>query len=158
MERLMNRRVVGWLAVGFSCAMSLAGCSKSVERTPLPDQTTARQAIETVLNACKKGQSKPSQLTLDDVKIEIRDAIWNSGEKLNGYEIGSEESQGIARLFTVKLVLPKGERTAKYAVVGKDPIWVYSAEEFGKLSAWGDDPLHPPATPPTRRGRASGGQ
>lgn len=151
----MNHRCVGWLTIGFGCAVALAGCSTSAERAPMADQDTAKQAMETMLDAWKNGQARPDKLTLRDARIEVRDPTWNPGQKLNAYEIRSQETQGIARWFTIKLTLPQGERTAKYAVVGKDPIWIYAEEEFRKLSAWNDDPLHPPPLP-TWPGRGGG--
>ncbi len=153
----MNQRLVAWAVLGVGCAAALLGCSKS-PAPPIPDQTTARQALEAALNAWQKGQASPGKLTFGDAVVEVRDAIWNSGQKLKAYDIGSEDLQGIAHWFTVKLTLGRGEQTAKYAVVGTAPVRVYTEEEFRNLSAWGDDPLNPPASPPARRGRSSGGR
>jgi hypothetical protein len=151
----MNLRLFPWLPIGLAYAAALAGCSRSAERPSIPDQEAAKQAIETVLKAWQSGQAKSEKLTLGQFKIEVKDPAWSSGQKLKAYEIGDEEPQGLARWFTVKLTLSNGQRSAKYAVVGKDPIWIYAEEEFRKLSAWGDDPLKPPPAP-TRPGRPGG--
>jgi hypothetical protein len=151
----MKHRIRGWLAVGLGCAVAIAGCSRSTEKPPMPEPEVAKQAIETFLTAWQNGQSKSDKLSLGQARIEVRDPAWGSGQKPKAYEIGDEESQGLARWFTVKLTLPNGQRSSKYAVVGGDPIRIYTEEEFGKLSAWGDDPLNPPPVP-TRKGRTGG--
>ncbi|MGO8753382.1 MAG: hypothetical protein ACLQNE_46190 [Thermoguttaceae bacterium] len=150
----MQKRLVGWVALGLACATALAGCSRSsTKQSELLSQESAQQAMEEVLNAWKKGPAGSGKLSLGGAGIEVRDAARNSRQNLKTYEIHPEEPQGAARWFTVKLTLAKGEETVKYAVLGKDPIWVYSEQDFRSLSSWGDDPLHPPAAPaPNRRG------
>ncbi len=150
----MHWRLTGWLAIGFGCAMVLAGCSKSdskIKKVETSNADSAQQALETVLSARKEGQAGSGKLNVGGVAIEVKDPNWNSRQKLKAYEVHAEEWQSGARWFTVKLTLPKGEQSAKYAVVGNDPIWVYSEEAFRKLSSWGDDPLNPPAPPPVRK-------
>ena len=48
------------------------------------------------------------------------------GVAFRGNKIVSEQWQGDPRWFRVKLSLAKGEQTAKYAVMGKNPVWVQS--------------------------------
>jgi hypothetical protein len=128
----MNVRFGGWLLLLFGVA--LIGCSKAGEEQFIPAEATARQALETALNAWKEGQAKPGSLSLGTTKIEVLDAVWKSGPKLSAYKIVGEESANGPRWFTVKLTLATGEKTVKYAVLGKDPIWVYSETDYKKLS------------------------
>lgn len=125
----MVRRVGGWGLL----VLALAGCSKPGEEQFIPPEATARQALETALDAWKEGK-KPGQFSLGTVKVQVVDAVWSSGQKLSGYQIVAEESSNGPRWFTVKLTLPGGEKTAKYAVLGKDPLWVYGETDYKKLS------------------------
>lgn len=133
----MRTRPLSWVVWGLICAMALAGCSGSGERQFAPPETTARRALETALNAWKDGRGKPGKLSPGDVAIEVADALWFSGQKLKAYEIVSEHWDGGPRWFAVKLTLATGEQTVKYAVMGKDPIWVFTEGEYKKLSAMG---------------------
>jgi hypothetical protein len=123
-----------------SCSLALllaglfaAGCSKQGEAKFTPTEARAKQALEKALDAWKGGQPKPGTLKLDAVGVEVVDGIWTSGEKLSGYQIVGEEAGEGPRFFTVKLTLGKGERTVKYAVLGIDPLWVYSEADYKKL-------------------------
>jgi hypothetical protein len=128
----MNPKFGGWVLLALGAA--LAGCSKPGEEQFIPPEATARQALETALNAWKEGQAKPGQLSLGTAKIEVLDTVWKSGQKLSAYKIVAEESANGPRWFTVKLTLSTGEKTVKYAVLGKDPIWVYGEADYKKLS------------------------
>lgn len=111
-----------------------AGCSQPTAAKFVPPEAKARQALEKALDTWKGGQPKPGTLKLDAVGVEVVDSIWSSGEKLSGYQVLSEEGgNGGPRLFNVKLTLGKGERTVKYAVLGIDPLWVYSEADYKKV-------------------------
>ena len=128
------RRRGSWIVFVPGLALVLAGCSRRGEGQFIPPEATARQALETALNAWQGGQGKPGRLSLGKVGIEVVDATWQSGQKLSAYRITGEEQGNGPPRFTVTLTLPKGERTVKYVVLGKDPLWVYTEAEYQKLS------------------------
>jgi hypothetical protein len=130
----MQYRWFGWAVLTASLAVAPAGCSRSGEAQLIPREATARQALETALGAWKEGRAKPAGLSFGDTRIEVLDATWNAGQKLQSFEIVSDQSSSGPRWFTVKLSLPKGQQTVKYAVLGKDPIWIYAEADYKKLS------------------------
>ncbi len=132
----MRRRFVGWWVLAAGAAVALAGCPGGGTEKFVPSEGAARQALETALDAWKGGQAKPGKLSVGGVAVNVVDATWESGQKLTAYQIVSEEPGEGPRWFSVKLSLPKGDRTVKYAVVGKDPIWVYDEAGYKKLSGF----------------------
>jgi hypothetical protein len=111
----------------------LAGCNSADEKRYTPPDTAARQALETALSQWRDGRAKPERFTLGKVTVEVLDQAWASGQKLQAFEVLSEESPGTGpRVYSVKLKTPKGEQTTKYYVVGIDPLWVYSEADYKK--------------------------
>lgn len=138
----MPRKLCGWALLAAAAALTAAGCSKRGEGHLVPSEATAREALETALNAWQGGQTKPETLRAGKVGVEVLDDAWQSGEKLTAYEITAEEGGNGPRWFTVKLTLQKGPRTVKYVVLGNDPIWVYTEAEYKKLSGMHDVHRH----------------
>ena len=125
-----------FLVLVMSCLMAV-GCGKEagIEKYT-PSQNDARAAVEKALTAWKEGQAKPSKFTLGSVNIEVVDQVWTEGQKLQEFEIVSEEPvEGTGpRVFSVKLKTNKIANTVKYYVIGKDPLWVYGERDYKKLS------------------------
>jgi hypothetical protein len=120
--------------VGAVLLIGCCGCGRS-ESHLIPTETTARQVLETTLNAWQNHQP-PGKISTGPPSIEVVDAKWRDGDKLQSYEIiGSEPSEGPPR-FSVRLtVVPSGgevaqQETVQYVVLGKEPIWVYRAEDL----------------------------
>jgi hypothetical protein len=122
------------ICVAAVLGLTSAGCFRQGEEKFIPPEAVARQALETALNAWKDGQARPAKFTQGKVDVNVMDGTWESGQKLRAFEIVDEESSGGPRWFTVKLTLARGEQTVKYAVLGNDPLWVYSEAEYKKLS------------------------
>jgi len=114
--------------------LASAGCKRPTADKYIPADATARQALETALNAWKDGKTKPEGLTVGKAGLVVLDDSWGAGKKLTAFQIMEEGPVDGRPWFTVKLTLDKGEQTVKYVVVGKDPIWVYSENEFKKAS------------------------
>jgi hypothetical protein len=111
----------------------LAGCNSADEKKYTPTETTARQALETALGKWRDGQARPEKFTQGKTAVEVQDQAWASGQKLQGFEILSEESPGTGpRVYLVKLKTQKGEQTVKYYVVGIDPLWVFAESDYRK--------------------------
>jgi hypothetical protein len=121
---------LGLLLVG-----AALGCGKPSYDRYVPAEPTARRALETALDHWKGG-GKPGKLTGPSATVEVLDSRWGAGQKLAGYEIVNEESGEGGRWFTVRLTLqkPGGVQSARYVVVGKDPLWVYRDEDFKKVT------------------------
>lgn len=117
------------LAGGFS-----SGCGGSGFEQYTPSSTTARATLEAALTAWQEG--KPHG-TLEDHSpvISVGDFRWREGNKLQSFTI-LEETPGDGPVwFTVTLRFrdPSAEITVKYAVIGKEPLWVFTEEDYGKL-------------------------
>jgi hypothetical protein len=114
-----------------------AGCAKKAEvKDYIPPQEAAKQALTTALDAWKAGKA-PDQIGASNPGIVAQDIQWRDGQKLTAYEIVGPVSAGEDpnQRFTVKLTLGSGAPTeTTYVVVGKDPIWVFSAESYQKTS------------------------
>jgi hypothetical protein len=117
-----------WLTV-----LILVGCNSADEKKYTPTENTARQAVEAALAKWRDGQARPEKFTLGKATVEVQDQAWASGQKLQGFEILSEESPGTGpRVYAVKLKTPKGEQTVKYYVIGIDPLWVFAEADYHK--------------------------
>ena len=123
-----------------SCLLCLAvalcfmtGCGTSVKKyTPSAD--SAREALDAALEKWKSGAT---HATVDDyrVPIDVFDARWQNGKKLESYEIlGEETSEGPAKVFTVKMKLDedKEEKEVKYYIVGIDPLNIFREQDYNK--------------------------
>lgn len=127
---------IALMAVAFGC-LAMVGCKGEggIEKYT-PSANDARTALETSLKNWKDGQAKPAKFTQGKVNVEVVDQNWTDGQKLQDYEILTEEpSDGVGpRSFSVKLKTNKINATVKYFVVGKDPLWIYGERDYKKLS------------------------
>ncbi len=136
----MQSATTRWrLLAGFCLGLLAAGCSAGAKDysafVPPPD--SARKALQASLDAWKAGQ--PMGRVESKPPIDVLDSRWRAGQKLTAYEITKEEPpEGIGpRWFTVKLTTARGTQEVRYAVVGNDPLWVYSEDEYNKVSGVG---------------------
>jgi hypothetical protein len=101
----------------------------------VPPSASARQALETALNAWKSGQ--PMTRIEGKPLIDPVDSNWQAGQKLASFEISSEDTNPEGhRRINVKLTMqqPAGTVNAKYVVLGDNPISVFREEDYQKLS------------------------
>ncbi|HEV3167044.1 MAG TPA: hypothetical protein VGZ22_23745 [Isosphaeraceae bacterium] len=126
---------VAMVALGLACA----GCGEKMSGAYVPSTQTARQALETALQAWQNGQ-KPEEVAKAASPVNVMDQVWQSGQKLNGFTIVSEDPSDDTKKFTVSLDLtdPKGKsknvkREAHYYVLGQGPIWVYREEDYMRM-------------------------
>jgi hypothetical protein len=136
----VNRRSFGLAALVCGAAALLAGCSgESGYGRYVPTGTSAREALQSTLEAWKKGEN-PGERKLGDVSLAVFESKWQAGQKLASYEIlEEEEASGTApRWFKVRLQMkPSGQVTTRYAVLGNNPLMVYREEDFQKISGRG---------------------
>ena len=118
----------------YALAFCLIGCqSKSVENYK-PASETSRKAIENALNHWKAGNSH-GPITGLTPPINVFDARWQTGSKLESFEILDEVKGKQAPCFRVKLKLAgKKEETTEYLVVGIDPLLVFRDVDYAKAS------------------------
>ena len=92
----------------------------------------------------KLEQSFTVEAPIDEVWAAMID-VERIAPCLPGAEIsGADASGGYEGTFTVKLECenPTGRRTARYVVVGIDPLWVFRQEDFDKMAHWEMDMTH----------------
>jgi len=97
--------------------MALAvGCGCSMSPPPLADASTGRSVVDEALAAWK--DSAPLQsLREKSNAIHVADPRWESGWKLDGYEIVDNAADGFQSRCKVKLALtdPKGKPAKEIA-------------------------------------------
>jgi len=125
--------------------LAAAGCGgrSSDPAQFIPAQATARTALTAALNAWKQG--KPTgAVPGTSPSVQVVDETRPHGQKLVGFEILGEIPGDGPRTFTVSLETdnPVGRRTARYVVVGRDPLWVFRQEDFDKMAHWEMDMTH----------------
>jgi hypothetical protein len=118
----------------------LAGCGASHARF-VPTSGEARSALEAALAAWRDGKAigeiaaKPP--------IHVVDSAWQGGRQLESFQIGEEEDAGDGtKQFVVKLTMKnaKGEKEVRYVVHGRDPVWVFTAEDYKHMLDMDDKP------------------
>ena len=83
------------------------------------------------LAAWQEGK-KPDQIEAASVPVQAVDSQWSAGKKLVAYEIIAQEPGEGPPVFSVRLTIQGGKEPSvvKYYVVGKEPLWVYSEEDY----------------------------
>ncbi len=138
----MNRNALlsssAW-AVG--CGLLLLACTGCRDQKEsydkyVPTDEVARKSLEAALSAWQKG-SAPGRIETGPPAVQVVDSRWRAGPKLARYQILSMEP-GVdgSRWFSVRLTLTNqsAEQTVRYAVVGRDPIWVYREEDYKRAT------------------------
>jgi hypothetical protein len=116
----------------------LAGCNKNGgEEKYVPAESNAREALTAALTRWKDGESKPAEVAVGKVKVQVLDKAWTDGIKLQSFEIVGEEKPATEpgpRVFSVRMKTSKGEQTAKYYVFGLDPLWVCDEAGYKQMT------------------------
>jgi hypothetical protein len=118
-------------ALGVCLGLSLClGCGGGQEKF-LPSENVSRKTLETALTAWQNGQPM-DKISSSSPTIQMADPRWQAGQQLNGYEIVKEENEGGHTFFSVKLKMKSQprEQMVRYVVVGKDPLWVLTEDNF----------------------------
>ena len=103
----------------------------------VPPEPAARQALEAALDAWQRGEA-PGRVGTASPAVQVADSFRRPGQTLQRYEILGEVAGEGPRCFAVRLVLdnPPEERKARYLVLGLDPLWVLSPEDYEMLAHW----------------------
>lgn len=115
-------------------AVSMHGCGsgESVDRY-IPEAEKARTSLETALNAWKSG-APVKTIEADGYKIDVFDARWRDGAKLESFEIVSEEVGAERPTYVVKTRIKAKDAENKYLVIGIDPILVFRDVDYKKAN------------------------
>ena len=116
------------------------GCGRTPTGTPnlpAPEIGPARSAVVATLDAWKAGRREGGTLGSKPV-IGIVDSL-RAERPLVDYEVvGPLSVVDKARPFAVRLTLdaPRETVTARYFVLGQDPLWVFRQEDLEMMLHW----------------------
>jgi hypothetical protein len=140
MLRMMTRSYV-WVLLVTSGLTLLAGCDGTGHARYTPKGDEARTAIEAVLSAWREGRAYEKLEATPPIRVV--DSGRKQGQELEAYEILNEApSDGGTVKFTVRLSIKnaKSPTEAVYLVHGRDPIWVYSEDDYGRMLNMDNNP------------------
>jgi hypothetical protein len=131
----MNSKIVQRL---LACLLIFtgSGCSRSnrsVDRY-LPSKSAAQHALEVALTAWQQDAPIEKQ----SPAIQISDSSRKRDQRLQRFEILGEVPGDSPRCLAVRLNFdnPPEERVVRYVVIGVDPLWVFSYDDFIMLTHW----------------------
>jgi hypothetical protein len=141
MRRIHSNALLAGL-VGMCVVLGVAGCSSSPsgEGHLIPSEATARKALEAALTAWREGQPA-GKVEGGPATVQAVDFQWQAGQKIDSYEILANEPTDGPQWFDVQLTYKNSgglqvtqQQKVRYAVLGKDPLWVYRSEDYTKLT------------------------
>jgi hypothetical protein len=125
-----TRTQVGLLLAAFA----LFGCSSDRTSEYVPDSKDARAALETALNAWQSGAAY-EPITSSSPTLNVFDARWQAGQKLEKFEILEELPAEERTEFKVRLQLAgKPEETLTYIIVGIDPLLIFRDADYQRAT------------------------
>jgi hypothetical protein len=127
-----RRRFALWALGVILLASGSVGCAAKTYDHLIPAEDKSRDALEEALSAWEGGATD-SKILASGMTIQVLDAKWRAGQKLESYEIlGVESDEDGKSWFNVRLVMkkPAGEQIVRYVVIGQEPIWVYREDDY----------------------------
>ncbi len=130
----------GWRQALLCGLVALCGCSRSARSGEefIPPVEQARATLETALQSWREQRLAGDAIPGTSPAIVMSDTIRKPGQRLERYEILGEAPGDAPRCYAVRLVLanPREELTARYVVIGIDPLWVIRHEDYEMLEHW----------------------
>jgi hypothetical protein len=130
---IVQRENRGWVMPFLAgCLLAVcAGCLNKSDNKYVPSETRARAALEAALTAWRDGK-KPDQIEAAPIQVQAVDSLWRAGKELTVYEILAQEPGEGPPVFSVRLTIQGSDQpiVVRYYVVGKDPLWVYSEDDY----------------------------
>ncbi len=129
--------------------------SRPVPVSPLPERAAGRLAVEKALGRWRDSvESEPKGSQSEQVVLV--DQQRKPGQRLRGFALLGDFEVESCRCFKVKLELaePEESKLVVYYVFGRDPMWVYRAEDFERIMHWEMDMPNTPATAPDSKNEA----
>lgn len=109
------------------------GCRRPSPADYVPDAAVGKQALAAALDAWKAGQPMGT-IAGTSPPVQVLDSTWQAGRELAAWTLLQESEASTARQFNVRLEFADGTTAERqYVVVGRDPIWVFSQEDYDKL-------------------------
>ena len=124
-------RTIVWAAL--LLAMGPLGCGSNSRY--IPAASTARDALQTALAAWQSGTAH-GPIESSKPVINVFDARWQAGKKLESFEIVEEIAGQEHPQFKVRLQL-KGqpEETPTYHVIGIDPLNIFRDVDYQRAAS-----------------------
>lgn len=108
----------------------ISGCGGPSRSSYIPAAHTARTSLQTALEAWKSG-TPFGPITTSKPVINVFEARWRDGKKLESFEILEEIKNPDQPQFKVRLHLTgEAEVTSVYHVIGIDPLNVFGDEDY----------------------------
>jgi len=121
----------GW---GAALVVMALGCGGASTARYIPASGSARAALQTALTTWQSGTAH-GPITSSKPEINVFDARWQAGKKLESFEILEEVTGQEQPHFQVRLKLEgQPEETATYLVVGIDPLHVFRDADYKKAT------------------------
>lgn len=143
----MRRRSLGipwsaqwWVALSFvaacGCGVTWPWSAPAAVRIT-PTAPVARSAMEAALAGWMNGNLAQS-MTESASRVELVDWERVEGRRLGSFQIVGQMDVDQGRGFVARLGLldPDESRTARFVVIGEDPIWVFREEDYHRILHW----------------------
>ncbi|WP_165253465.1 hypothetical protein [Paludisphaera soli] len=116
----------------------LAGCRGEPEPMRPPGVELAKSSLARVLGAWKAGRRDGGGLIGSSPAVGVVDALQRERPLAEFEIVGALFPMAEARPFAVRLTLdsPREVVTARYVVLGADPIWVFRQEDYDLILHW----------------------
>ncbi len=139
----MKRRLVvfgsiGSLIVAFAAILyETRGDPRPDPRSPLPDASVARRAVETSLARWRDSLQTDMAPTNSEPLVFV-DQQRGPGRRLRAFAVlgDFELESSLAVKVRLDLAEPDESILATYYVFGHHPMWVYRAEDFDRIMHW----------------------
>ena len=105
--------------------------------TTLPERPVARAAVEKSLARWRDSLENETKGTKPEQVVFV-DQRRQPGQRLRAFAVLGDYELENCRCFKVKLDLsePEASTLVVYYVFGRDPMWVYRAEDFDRIMHW----------------------
>jgi hypothetical protein len=134
----------------------ITGCGASHARFT-PTAVEARTSLEAALTAWRDG--KPFGPIEATPSVQVADSAWQAGQQVESFEIGEEKDEGDGTkqfAVAIKMKKPPGDKSVRYFVHGRDPVWVYREEDYQRMLNMDNNPVT--NSPSKSNSRRSGGR
>ena len=118
------------------------GCSSHRRNEDfIPDEQKAHSALQSYLDAWKRGNMDPAVPGAGSPAIMAGDTLHAAKRPLKEFEILGPVPGDAERCYAVRLVLdePREERRERYVIIGLDPLWVMLYSDYEALTHWCND-------------------
>jgi hypothetical protein len=103
----------------------------------VPEPELARSALSASLRAWRDGHPA-GPASVAGVAVEVSDSGRDPARPLREFHILGPIGTDQRRCFAVRLSFddPADERTERYLVMGRNPIWVFRQDDYDRISHW----------------------